>query len=566
MIATLAIWAYIAALSWTYGRLTLHGLRRVAGASGAAPLSSGIVALVGLVTISTLTSALALVAPIGLGANLALVVLAVSLTLPVRDRLRASLRCHLDRLRQTPPIVLALLATSLLVVLARTVVTLTNYDTALYHAPAIRWLEEYGTVPGLGNLHSRFGFSATWFGPGALFSFAPLSGRSFHVHNGALFALFLVYAFGGFRDWSTGRQLSAVAKLACGLAGVLVFWPQLSSPTPDVAAAVFVWAAGLLFLEKAEDRRGAEIDGRTFAIVLLASYAVAVKLSAGPILLLPAYLILRVALRRPRVIPVLCGLAVVTLVPYFVRTTLDSGYPIYPFPGLDPVQVDWKVPMERVVDDYRWARSWARIPRLHPDQVLNMAPAEWVPIWLGRFPPFEKGAFVAILALGPLWTLSLLRSLLSRHLPSHLVDRAVLFGAACLGVTFWFEMAPDARFSWGFLILASALLVAWALQPLLRHLPARGLAVGYAMLLACVLGAASGGRDTPPPPLGELLVLPADYPVHETRVVEFANFGGLAPRTGDQCGYTPFPCTPQPSIEVEMRGPTFKDGFRRRDR
>ena len=29
-------------------------------------------------------------------------------------------------------------------------------DTALYHAQAIRWIEEYGVVPGLGNLHCRF--------------------------------------------------------------------------------------------------------------------------------------------------------------------------------------------------------------------------------------------------------------------------------------------------------------------------------------------------------------------------------------------------------------------------
>ena len=28
-----------------------------------------------------------------------------------------------------------------------------HYDTALYHAQSIRWLEEYGMVRGLGNLH-----------------------------------------------------------------------------------------------------------------------------------------------------------------------------------------------------------------------------------------------------------------------------------------------------------------------------------------------------------------------------------------------------------------------------
>ncbi len=32
-----------------------------------------------------------------------------------------------------------------------------HYDTGLYHAQAIRWIEEYGVVPGLANLHSFLG-------------------------------------------------------------------------------------------------------------------------------------------------------------------------------------------------------------------------------------------------------------------------------------------------------------------------------------------------------------------------------------------------------------------------
>ena len=30
-----------------------------------------------------------------------------------------------------------------------------HYDTGLYHAQSIRWIEEYGVVKGLGNLHCR---------------------------------------------------------------------------------------------------------------------------------------------------------------------------------------------------------------------------------------------------------------------------------------------------------------------------------------------------------------------------------------------------------------------------
>ena len=38
-----------------------------------------------------------------------------------------------------------------------------HYDTDLYHAQSIRWLEEYGIVPGLANLHERFAYNSSFF-------------------------------------------------------------------------------------------------------------------------------------------------------------------------------------------------------------------------------------------------------------------------------------------------------------------------------------------------------------------------------------------------------------------
>ncbi|MDR1863585.1 MAG: hypothetical protein LBQ67_06670, partial [Treponema sp.] len=56
-----------------------------------------------------------------------------------------------------------------------------NYDTDLYHAQTIRWLNEYGTVPGLGNLHSRLGFNSSWH------TFAALIDNGFWDNRSALF-------------------------------------------------------------------------------------------------------------------------------------------------------------------------------------------------------------------------------------------------------------------------------------------------------------------------------------------------------------------------------------------
>ena len=52
-----------------------------------------------------------------------------------------------------------------------------HYDTGLYHAQAIRWIEEYGVVPGLANLHSRFGYNSASFALSAFFSETWLIGQ-----------------------------------------------------------------------------------------------------------------------------------------------------------------------------------------------------------------------------------------------------------------------------------------------------------------------------------------------------------------------------------------------------
>lgn len=37
-----------------------------------------------------------------------------------------------------------------------------HYDSDLYHAQSIRWIEEYGIVPGLGNIHVRFAYNSSF--------------------------------------------------------------------------------------------------------------------------------------------------------------------------------------------------------------------------------------------------------------------------------------------------------------------------------------------------------------------------------------------------------------------
>lgn len=69
-----------------------------------------------------------------------------------------------------------------------------HYDTGLYHAQAIHWIEDYGVVPGLGNLHNRLAYNSAFMPFQALYSLKWHFGRSLHSLNGFLCCFFLIYA------------------------------------------------------------------------------------------------------------------------------------------------------------------------------------------------------------------------------------------------------------------------------------------------------------------------------------------------------------------------------------
>ena len=108
-----------------------------------------------------------------------------------------------------------------------------HYDTALYHAQSIRWIEEYGIVKGLGNLHCRLAYNSASFALSALYSMRFLGGQSYHCAAG-FFALILAFvclkAVGTVRR--KGLRPSDFARAAC-VYYLLIIFDEMISPASD---------------------------------------------------------------------------------------------------------------------------------------------------------------------------------------------------------------------------------------------------------------------------------------------------------------------------------------------
>src|SRR5690606_29625386 len=69
-------------------------------------------------------------------------------------------------------------------------------DTESYHIQLVKWIKEYGTVPGLVHLHERFGFNSSWFI--SIAGFIPSGGNVnyFTILNGTLSLWLSAYFIG----------------------------------------------------------------------------------------------------------------------------------------------------------------------------------------------------------------------------------------------------------------------------------------------------------------------------------------------------------------------------------
>ena len=76
----------------------------------------------------------------------------------------------------------------------------TSYlDTGIYQAQTVRWVKQFGVVPGLANLQARLAYNSTVHVFASFVDQGPFDGRSFHVVNALIGVVFLVAFFKGFQ-------------------------------------------------------------------------------------------------------------------------------------------------------------------------------------------------------------------------------------------------------------------------------------------------------------------------------------------------------------------------------
>lgn len=327
-------------------------------------------------------------------------------------------------------------------------------DTGIYHAQAIRILEEVGVLRGLGNLQLHFAYNSSYLPLCALFTMSFLGIDALHTMTGFFMALFCIYASGGL--WEFGRHerhggdFSRIAILIYALTNMT----GLQSPATDYGTMFMTLYILSAFICYAEEKivlmKDSDKDIAFYGYLsVLSIFTVSMKLSAAALVLISLLpLVMLVRTKKWKELSLFLLIGFLSFLPYMVRNVIISGYLFYPVGAIDLFDVVWKIPAEYMKNDADQIKVWGRC--LYDVARADDPIASWLPLWWDEKQHYEKmliySQFVGFILV--------FINLFYRFREKKIKAPVVLFYATIfLNLAMWFFTAPFIRYGLAFLLL-----------------------------------------------------------------------------------------------------------------
>lgn len=439
-----------------------------------------------------------------------------------------------------------------------------HYDSDLYHAQSIRWLEEYGVVPGLGNLHERFAYNSSFFALSALYSLKFVLGDSMHTMNGFFAFVLSMTCLPIIKSWKNKRFGVADFARIGAIYYLTTITNEVVSPASDYAVMCIVFFIIIKWLDALE-QGCTEIA--PYALLCVAGvYALTIKLTAGLIVLLvikPACMLIRE--KRWKEIAIYIAMGLLAAIPWMARTVIISGWLFYPLTAIDLFDVDWKMEAFYIDVDAMQIKTWGRA--LYAIGLIDVPITDWFPNWFKTtLSGTEKMLIFASMISVVLVVLSICLTSIKRRREN--LDMILVMSVLAASYLFWQTSAPLIRYGYAYILLLVFVVFGWYLQCIMTFLcqkPYGKICQIAIYSVFCICGIYKGVA------LGEYIyscrlvpfyIWQQDYETYEAETYEVNGVTFYYPAVGDRIGYDYFPasCT---KVNLEFRGDSMEDGFRK---
>lgn len=598
MLAVVLIWIYVIITTYLLGYafisslVSLDCMHLLKGKAGKKyePRYRESYIVSGIVICTVYAQLFSLAAGVGLIANILLVLICVVIAVYYRNELLEDFFVLLRRMTSNRNGLYYLLI--FLLMAYGTAHGIMHYDSDLYHAQAIHWIEDYGVVKGLGNLHVRLAYNSSSFALSALFSMSFLTGKSYHVMAG-FFALLLAWQCLDLKNIVRRGHfvLSDFARIMA-IYYLFTIFDEMVAPASDYFLSTIVFYIIIHWLDMNIKHEHSYVP--YILLALAGIYAVTIKLSAAPMVLftiIPIYMLFHNKTKeKMRAFGVSVVMAMIIVIPFFVRNILISGWLIYPVTALDFFNSEWKIPQGVAAYDAKEIRTFGRgytDVAQYGDLHLN----EWIGHWFTSMGLTDKLMLILDIIAIVIYLCCLIYFLagaigerknlkfkiskdkvvkLSHRSMVRYVDFLAAGGTMILCLVFWLFSAPLIRYGVVYVYLTFAIVFGRMLILLINKFGhdkkgAEWFLKGFVVLLSVWL-LYKGGRlviDDVKHFNAAYLLDQQDYGSYEVATFEIGDTTFYYPTESDRIGYYPFPSAPYDvSGKVGFIGNGFADGLK----
>lgn len=410
-----------------------------------------------------------------------------------------------------------------------------NNDSGLYYIQFMKWIQSYPAVPGLANLHERFGFNSNWHLLNAAYDLSTVGAQTTNDLNGLLFVLFGIGIFG-----TAATETKTSIWLFAGLS-LFILLRFLTSTAPDLPATLIPFVY-LTHLVSEKEKSSLPL------LILLIAFAATVKLLSAihiaaiiPVL----YWTVKRGDAKALALSVIAGLVV--SLPWFARNVVQTGYLVFPLESIDLFSFDWKVPAQLSENARDMVTTHARMGT-YDLSTLSLETSQWFPTWLIVQSKTVLG-FFGVALLGSLLLIldgavSMIRT---KSNPEKIIQFFVALTLLC-SVAFWWKSGPNPRFIYGIVLFSFTYILYFFAGKI--DLPKVWKLLPFVSLLPLLMMTRTVSSEAPP-------MQPSNF--------KSFNVSGVSvsyPENSDKCWDKELPCSNQKRDEFEFRGKTLGDGFK----
>ena len=215
-------------------------------------------------------------------------------------------------------------------------------DNESYYIQTIKWINEFGFVKGLANLHIFFGQTSGWHITQSVFNFSFLY-TNFNDLSGFCLLLGNIFTVFKLNSYFENENKSYLIVGLLPLANVLLF-QFISAPSPDLPVYVFSFIVFFYFLEHFTNVTSQKFN----IIVILSLFVLYIKPTAIALLVLPLLILIQnFKILKLKLFPsFVFGLLILAL--FITKNIIITGYPFYPTQLFSFRMYDFGVPKELV--------------------------------------------------------------------------------------------------------------------------------------------------------------------------------------------------------------------------